>query len=257
MDEELSRSRIREEIRSWLPNNPHVQVPTFLEHLRRVRSVPNEVVQAATPVILEEFHALVVSSVLRIGYGDNYETPWMTLTTYGRSALETDEAPPAYDPDAYIDHVRATVSTVPEVALFYLGEAVGTFNLGRNLAAAVMLGVAAEAILVRLIGAFAQSSDARNGDELGRSLDREAISRTYDKFRRQFDAATVPPDLQRDLDVYLGNVFNFIRMTRNEAGHPTGLAVERSVLESQLRAFEGFAKRLCALADFFDARSSA
>lgn len=258
--QELTRARVREEVRWFLaeylpsqePNQRRSdsQVGTLLNHLRELRGFTYEQVKAATPTIMEELYRLLLGGILRPGHDDSFEFPWFTVTEWGMGALEA-EGPPVYDPESYDDHVRREVPALSDVALLYLSEAVAAFNLNRTLSSAVMLGVAAEAVLVHLIETFATSSHATNGPKLQKSLERAPISQTYEEFLKQLDVSALPSDLQRDLEVYLGNVLNYIRMTRNEAGHPTGIAVERSVIEAQLRAFEGYARRLCALVNYF------
>lgn len=259
-DEKLTRAKVREEIRWFLaehlpaqePNQRQAdsQVNSILTFLYTLRGFSPKQVKEATPVILEELHRLLIGGVIRSGHKDSFDLPWLTVTEWGMKAL-TSEGPPIYDPDGYLDHVRAAVPTLPEVAGLYLGEAVAAFNLVRTLSAAVMLGVAAEAVLVHLIGVFAASIHATNGPKLQMSLEMAPITQTFNEFIKQLDEKALPADLRRDLDVYLGTVRNYILMTRNEAGHPTGVAVGRPVIEAQLRAFEGYAKRLCALADYF------
>lgn len=231
------------------------QVNNIQHHLREVRGFSPQVVQAAMPKILDELHRLIATGVLRPGPATGYELPWLTVTEWGEEALRAD-GPPIYEADAYLDHLASEVPDLPDIAALYLREAVASFNLSRTIAAAVMLGVATEAVLVHVIEAFAHSSMARDGAKLLQSLEREPILRTYRAFTEQLDRKALPPELERDLDVFLGNVLHFIRMTRNEAGHPTGVTVERPVIEAQLRAFEGYAKRLCALAEHFIGKTS-
>ncbi|MEX0754989.1 MAG: hypothetical protein WD556_07720 [Actinomycetota bacterium] len=263
-DAGLTGSQVREEVSRYLgeylphdrgEENPHVGASEVLHYLEHVRGFDRQIVRQAENPVMEELSRLLICGVIRLGYGNGLDSGWITLTSYGKRILNT-EGPPVYDPEGYAEHLRGQVPDVPEVAMIYLREAVSAFNLQRTLGAAVMLGVASEALLVMLIEAFAASPAASNSSKLTRSLEREPITRTLVEFDKQLDRADLPAHLQKDLGVYLGQISEFIRVTRNQAGHPTGFQVERPVVEAQLRAFEAYAERLCSLASHFKARNT-
>src|ERR1017187_10173457 len=97
--------------------------------------------------------------------------PFLRVTEYGKKCFEAGELT-AHDFDDYLRRLKAACPTIDDITLLYAGEALDTFRAGNHLASAVMIGVAAEKMLLRLVdavhGALNRSEERRVGKE-GRS----------------------------------------------------------------------------------------
>ena len=117
----------------------------------------------------------------------------------------------------------------------YAGLAQDCFLAGHYHAAAVLLGVASEAALQRLADSIARVlpklgiTSSQRGDGAARTLDwLEEILRSHKKkIKKALDAATADSRWIDDLPRLLGPG-TAIRLTRNEAGHPSDAAIDRS-----------------------------
>ena len=67
----------------------------------------------------------------------------------------------------------------------------------------------------------------------------------------------VPAELRQDLYSYLDGLFSLVRITRNDAGHPTGTAIPRNMLFAHLQAFPDYAKRMMTVTDHFISNAAA
>jgi hypothetical protein len=61
----------------------------------------------------------------------------------------------------------------------------------------------------------------------------------------------LPRELSEDLESQFDGIFNLIRVTRNDAGHPTGRKIDRDVAFVNLRLFPIYCKRIYGLIDYF------
>ena len=66
-------------------------------------------------------------------------------------------------------------------------------------------------------------------------------------------AKSLPADLGDDLHTILDRVFDLIRSTRNDAGHPTGKVIERESMRANFYLFPSYCRRVYALMDHFAA----
>src|SRR5580658_2521343 len=93
----------------------------------------------------------------RVGYP--HETlPRLLITPYGEECMKVGELTPN-DPEGYLKRITTESPTVDAVTILYLGEALQTFKFGNFLATAVMVGVAAESVLQKMVEAVTNALD--------------------------------------------------------------------------------------------------
>jgi hypothetical protein len=119
-----------------------------------------------------------------------------------------------------------------------------------------MLGGASEKAVLLLIDRYTDSiSDATRKQRLvSEILKAQSIFRKYELFDKQLSLpkATVPKNLTDGGDSLLRGVFDLIRNSRNDAGHPTsGTLVDRDVVYSHLRLFSPYCARIYGLINWF------
>ncbi len=65
------------------------------------------------------------------------------------------------------------------------------------------------------------------------------------------DVKSLSRELQKDWEIYLDGVFNFIRLNRNSAGHPTGKALNAKVVYANLQIFADYSEYIFRLIKHF------
>lgn len=176
--------------------------------------------------------------------------PFYQVTLYGRTVLAETEYVP-HDPDAYIEQLKSEISELDEVIVRYLEQALGCFRINYLLASAVMLGCAAEKAMLLLIEAFphtiVNSSDRQKYEK---EIQKQwMISRKYSTFWKKLApmASSLPNNLGDDLHTILDRIFDLIRTTRNEAGHPTGRNIDKQTMQANFLLFPTYCKRAYGL----------
>jgi len=179
---------------------------------------------------------------------------YLRITDYGKMLIEEDSWLP-YDPDGYIAEFKKRVPNLDDLVYVYLGESVQAYHRYCLLSAITMLGVASECLILELMRTFGKwLSKNKNNDSLVKA--REKQSGIYVKYKNLMKALDnnkndIPDDLQKDMEIRLGNTFNYIRMCRNEAGHPTGETIGKRNMYARLQDFDKYASYIKRLIDNF------
>ena len=173
--------------------------------------------------VLTTFHDLFRTGHLAWGYDlANASPPFFHLTDLGRRALANHSRDPA-NPDGYLAALLARTMLDP-VTESYVREALRTFNADCIKAAAVMTGVAAESLVLRVRDALVARlvySGTIGAHEPRRVADQAGAGRTP-----RNDRSRKPIMPEALFDRFEGNWPAFtlqIRAARNEAGHPVGV----------------------------------
>lgn len=188
----------------------------------------------------------------------NYSTtpPRHQLTIEGE-LMATESHLNGYFAEKYVNRVKLAVPEISRVALVYLGEAVSSYTNRNYLAAAVMLGIASEAACNDLFATVAQSTFlVRTENKRNDLLDpKKSI---YGKMSIIQDATknTVKGDLGNGLDVQLFAVADFLRVSRNEVGHPTGITPNRPEVFNLMQLYIPMARKLYDLRSFVQSRNN-
>ncbi|MCD6218085.1 hypothetical protein J7L05_09540 [bacterium] len=210
--------------------------------------------------ILQVLHDLYLDRIIVSGGFEN-SSPWgldwsdgMRLTDFGKSISDIDEYDP-YDAEDYRDRLISENPDIDENILLYLTESQNCLRHNYLLAAAVMLGCAAEKAMLLLIDGFGQAiSDPKKRSKYeNKTSEKRFIKVKYDEFSKQFKPIipSLPDELRDEIDIKLDQIFNMIRRTRNDAGHPTGKFIYRDTIISNMILFPIYCKRLYLLIDYF------
>lgn len=233
-------------VRDYLRNN----VPT---------TRPDEEV-GRNQVVLEIINQWISNGLLTWGNKHDFDTGhfgFITVTTYGEECFQTENILP-YDPDQYLNEYRSQVPQADGITLEYLGESISAYNRDMLLSSAITLGVASENAIILLIDSFTQAiSDQNRRSRFQTRIRNRWISIQFSEFRQESThfQNQLPPNLRQDLDTYLEGIFNFIRLNRNQAGHPTGSRPTKKVALHNIQMFVDYSKRVFELKDFFDNNS--
>jgi hypothetical protein len=208
------------------------------------------------PIILEIINEWVNNGLLAFGNKndlDNTVFGWLTVTEYGRECFQNGTILP-YDPDKYLTEYKILVPQVDNITLEYLAEAITSYNRDLLLSSTVTLGVASENSIILLIEAFINAmNNGRRKTNFMNSINRSRIARQFSSFKSEllYFNSQIPPNLKQDLDTYLDGIFNFIRLNRNQAGHPTGSKPTKKVALHNIQMFVDYSRRVFNLRDFF------
>lgn len=202
----------------------------------------------------------IVQELINIGYiypgtaGDfNSGYPWLTVTELGKHAFKEENWLP-YDPEGYVKTLKTKVPSIDDVTLTYIGEAVAAYHRRHLLSATITLGVASENLMLSLIEAYTDSiTDAARKARLEKNTKEKFISTQYKEFKKEFvnDVRSLPKELQDNWETYLDGIFNFIRLNRNDAGHPTGKKLDAKVVYANLQIFSEYADYVTKLTAHF------
>jgi len=211
---------------------PHEQNEPHWEH-EKINSIIREIVQE-----------LINAGFLYPGTTDqNSSYPWLTITQYGKEAfLEEDWLP--YDPEGYIKALKIKIPTIDEITLTYIGEAIAAYNRRNLLSATLTIGIASENLMLLLIEAYTDwITSATRKASFKKKIENRFILTQYKVFKKEFanDIKSFPKELQIDWETYLDGIFNFIRLNRNDAGHPTGKQFDVKVVYASLQVFSEYA----------------
>ncbi len=172
----------------------------------------------------------------------NPASPFCHVTEQGRRTLAHLSRDPA-NPDGYIQHLNASGQLNP-ISRSYIEEGLSTYNSNCHKATAVMVGAAAEAIIIELRDTLVTKINA-----LGRTPHNDLIDwrikRVLDRLQVELDAQqkSMPRPLADMFNAYWAAFTQQIRTSRNDAGHPNSIApVSYETVHASLLIFPELAK---------------
>ncbi len=175
------------------------------------------------------------------------------LTDAGAKSAKDEQFNPD-DPERYLVRLRSNVPDISDLVYIYAEEATRCYNHECYFASAVMLGVASEAAFLEMAQAsvnWLQSS----GQKLQAFLDnpRMPYVKKFREFRKRIEPQKhkLPTELADGMSLTFDSVLDLLRISRNEAGHPTGKIVSREDQYISLQMFGRYLKRLYDLRNFF------
>jgi len=196
----------------------------------------------------------ILQGILAIGLNENNPNfPFVSITEHGKEVLESEKISP-YDPDGYLKNLKDEIPNLDPLIEMYLSESLQAYLKGLMFSSAVMLGVASEKTFLLLFEAFTNALGSQPKKKRFQKL-QESIrtKRKFDKLKTEIMIIrkTLPKELSEDLESQFDGIFNLIRVTRNDAGHPTGRQIKRGVQYTHLYLFILYCKRIHGLIDYF------
>jgi hypothetical protein len=207
-------------------------------------------------LLVEVIWGLIIQGILVPGLNDaNQGYPFLRLTEYGKRCVDEERFLP-HDPEGYLREFQSAVPNVDSIIVEYLTESLQCYVHGLNRAAAVMLGCASEQAVLLLIQSWINSNgDGPSKHRLESEIEKApSIFRKYDLFEKRLSQikTQMPRELTENLDSLLRGIFDLIRSSRNDAGHPaSGGQVGRDTIYSHLRLFIPYCQRIYGLINWF------
>lgn len=160
------------------------------------------------------------------------------------------------DPEGYLRRLRRFQPPIDEGALLYVEEALRAFNARCYLATSVMLGVAAERVFNGVAAAFV-SAHPTTTTKLSAALNNPSSSQNvrFKELRKALEPirAQLPSDLADPLT--LDAVADLLRITRNEAGHPSGRQIDEDTAYTHLQMGARYLQKMTELRAHFEAQA--
>lgn len=188
-------------------------------------------------------------------HDQNSSYPWLTITQYGKEAFLNEDWLP-YDPEGYMKALKSKILTIDDVTLAYINESVAAYNRRHLLSATLTMGVASENLMLLLIEAYTDwIPDVTRKANFQKKVEGRFISTQYKEFKKEFvnDLKSLPKEFQTDWETYLDGVFNFVRLNRNDAGHPTGKQFDAKIVYANLQIFAEYTQFIFKLIGHFKA----
>jgi hypothetical protein len=177
------------------------------------------------------------------GYNlSNPDPPFCHVTELGRATLRNLSRDPS-NPDGYTKHL-ATLCSLNPISESYLLEALRTYNSNCAKASAVMIGAAAESIVLEVREEM-KATMSRLGQRTPSGLDDWRIKVVFDALTNALEArkSQMGNHLRESYEAFWSSFAGQLRMTRNDAGHPASIdPVTRETAQSSLLIFPSFAK---------------
>jgi len=223
----------------------------------RIRQLEPEYQRHDILILQEILWELLLQGVLAPGKNSlNLNLPFVHVTEYGARCLEED-ALVLHDPDGYVERLTQDVSDpLDEVVRESVRESLLTFLAGRFVAAAAMLGMAAERLLDLVITATVNGvADPSRREALDAALSGAAgsVDDRFDIARTELSTLSFPKESQDTLDPLFAGLLTLVRYTRDEDGHPVVRAVERETVHAGLLLFPRYCRHVYALIDHLGA----
>lgn len=243
------RELILSEVQAQTPTNQmqqNLQRGTVLNALRK--KLPMEIDDRA---ILTQWSELFRTGLPAWGLDlMNVDPPHFHVTERGQQAIAHIARDPA-NPAAYLRHLYSFV-TLSEVADSYLRESLDCYVDGRFRASAVMVGCAAESVILTLRDTTVMKLRVLHKPvpKLIEDWRIKVISdRLYEFF--QSHAKSFSRELKEPFEAYWSAFAQQIRAVRNEVGHPSSInAVTPDTVHASLLVFPELARLAKGLADW-------
>lgn len=229
-------------------------VQTALQKKLLDRKPDHNAATALEKAVFDVVWELILEGVFAPGsrlYNAN-QLPHLHITEYGRKCFDAGQLTP-HDADGYLERIKKDNPRIDAITLMYLGEALHTFRSGNHLATAVMVGVAAENILLKLVDAVQAALDTTARQTKFEQMTKGKKAKDlHDEVlvRIKSPAKPLPIALSPVVQRHLNGIFDLIRESRNDAGHPTGRRMERSETQALLLLFPVYCKTAHDLMDW-------
>ena len=198
-------------------------------------------------LIREIIWDLIIQRIVTIGDFHNHNWPYLSLTEYGKSVLNSDEPIP-HDPSKYINRVQKEIPNIDHIITTYLSESINTYNINQLLSSTIALGCASEKTFLLLIDTYQNTfNNVKNKERFEQKVKNRMIKVQYEEF-----VGVLPKNLSDNYENILLGVFEMFRNQRNHAGHPTGQIVDKVQLFANLQVFVGYCKRVYSLIEYLN-----
>jgi len=161
-----------------------------------------------------------------------------------------------FEIDRFPQTIKERVPDCDPVIIRFVEEAIGCFQAEAFLGCAFMIGAASERAIGILMQVFGECiGDEGNRNKYFSKMNNRMISKKFEEFSASYRGCKSRPTdtaLSQDLDVLIGSMFQFCRITRNEVGHPQIVPdLDKGVLLANLGHLVTYIERIYGLIHHF------
>jgi len=201
---------------------------------------------------------LLLQGVLAPGKNSlNLNLPFVHVTEYGARCLEED-ALVLHDPDGYVERLEQHVGgPLDEVVRESVRESVLSFLAGRFIAAAAMLGMAAERCIDLIVAAYLEATTDPSRAQTFRRALKDAAGSTknrLDVVQSELEKLSLRRGSNEAIVPLFSGLINLVRYTRDDQGAPVVRAVDRSTAHANLLLFPQYCRQIYELIGLLGAR---
>ena len=204
--------------------------------------------------ILTQWGELFRTGLLAWGLNlSNPDPPFFHLTERGRLALAHLTRDPS-NPAGYLRYL-ASIATLDAVAMSYLTEGLECYAAGLYKAAAVMVGSAAESVILDLRSVTVQKFKSTNKSPIPKTMQDWKIKTVADALRTFLEGnkLQMKRELREPFEAYWSAFAQQIRAVRNDAGHPTSVdPVTSDAVHASLLIFPELARLASGLSRWIE-----
>jgi hypothetical protein len=242
------REVLLEEIKAQQPRS---QIDAPLTQNSVLNAAERRLGRGNDEAVLTQWGELFRTGLLAWGLNlSNPNPPFFHLTERGRQALQNLARDPS-NPAGYIRHLDS-VTKIGPIASSYLMESLDCYVAGLFKAVAVMVGGAAESIILDLRDATIAKLTALN-KPVPKQMQDWRIKTVTDALHEFFEQhkSRLGPDLREPFEAYWSAFALQIRAVRNDAGHPASIdPVTPDVVHASLLIFPELARLAGRLTDW-------
>lgn len=185
---------------------------------------------------------IIIPSPVTPRYGSHDAWGSFRITEYGKKWATAQEEPIPEDLNGFIKFLMDNISSIDDVVMQYVSEALNTFNGQYLFASAVMLGAAAEKIVYLLAEAIKNyATEPKLQKNITEALEYRKL---FDLFKlvsttleNLIKKKVIPYSTHEGSNHYMLSLFNAIRVQRNNAVHPIAGEVKPAQLRLLLLSF--------------------
>lgn len=215
-------------------------------------------ISATEDEILDNFAYLLNIGILRPFLNSNNSLPHLSLSEYGKKCLENNELG-LLDINGEIEKLKIKLSRInqnlDETVEIYFSESVYSFYKNSFLASAILIGGASERLIL-ILNESVKNHLAKHGKTLNSDFSNNKISKKFNAIKNHIDSIkpSLPSELTDGIHNRLIGVFENIRLSRNEAGHPeiNYKYIDRASAEAHLLLFPNYCELIYKLKNWFD-----
>jgi len=203
---------------------------------------------------------LIIEGVLRPGNrGSNKEGLFFFhLTERGQDIIDNGTASPN-DPGGFLKSLIQDIPELDEVIIRYLKESLEAHRASLPLAATVTLGAASEKAMLMLFEAVVAYMPEAQRTAFTEPLKKKMIKQKFDAISAKLRGdigASLPEEIKDRLQLDLDTLFEFIRVQRNEAGHPSGKVSKLGQVHADLTTFPHFLRKVYSVIGWLRANTT-
>jgi hypothetical protein len=203
------------------PSEPSLQQGSVLSAVASELGRPHD--RDFEQAVLTEWHDLFRTGYFAWGYDlMNPNPPHFHFTERGFRATARLGRDPG-NPSGYLRYL-SEVATLNRIANSYLAEGLDCFVAGLHKAAAVMIGAAAESLVLELRDSV-KTRLTETSQAAPKNLDDFRLKTVFDALNRLLDGKKTlfQREVREEFDAFWPAFAHHIRVTRNDAGHPSSV----------------------------------